>query len=176
MIPTLRRLFVLLSFGGACLAQEPAPATPAAAPSTTPKLVVGLYDVQGLWGGNNVEVFSNDKCIVSRYTRPKGSGVFHILKFEAQLPAGESQKLLRLADSTKFLEYREERKAGVPDEAHPRIKIPVENASPFEVSKWAGEKSAKFDPLYKALLEIAQKTRPGKVLHDGPEKEAVKKR
>jgi hypothetical protein len=168
--PVLRILFTL-SFTCAALAQEkgqsatakPVPATPAA-----PALVISLRDVQGLWGGNNIDVYSDDHCVITRVTSPKKGTGLHELRFEAQLPAGESRRLLKLADSTHFLDYRQGRKTGVPDEALPKIKIPVPGAAAFEATKWANEKDAKFDPLYHALLKLAETTKPGRILHDGP--------
>ncbi len=171
MITPLLRILLSMSITCAAIAQEtgqsstakPAPATPAA-----PTLVISLRDVQGLWGGNNIDVYSDDHCVITRVTRPKKGTGLHELRFEAALPAGESQRLLKLADSTHFLDYRQGRKTGVPDEACPRITIPVPGATAFEVEKWAGEKDAKFDSVYTALLKLAETTKPGKILHDGP--------
>jgi hypothetical protein len=120
-------------------------------------------DVQALQGGHNIEIYPNGRCLITRIA--PGNRKESELMFETILPAEELERLLRLARESGFFQFKPKQKTGMPDEARPRIRISIQGSATFEAAKWEGEVNERFDPLYKALLAVAESRKPVRILH-----------
>jgi hypothetical protein len=64
---------------------------------------------------------------------------------------------------------------GVPDEARPTITVRLADGTEKSVAKWANDKHADFDAIYKHLLSLCDlAVKKGKLLFQGPRGSAPK--
>lgn len=103
---------------------------------------------------------------------PVGMDVYMMGRYSADDKKDEPKLFARVREALALRfaagfksNYREGKRPGVPDEAHPRITLTLPNEEHLEAEKWANVKDRNFDQLYERLLKLveqAAKTRPYK--------------
>ncbi|HUT33438.1 MAG TPA: hypothetical protein VNE39_08175 [Planctomycetota bacterium] len=134
---------------------------------------VVLRDVQGLWGGRDLWLRGDGRLIVNVVDPRKGDKA--VSQYGLQLPGDQVAATAKLVAERHFLKIEIPNRPGVPDEARPTITVRLTDGTEKTVAKWANDKHADFDALYKhllALCTLAQKN--GKLLFEGPRGSAPK--
>ena len=145
----------LLVAGARCATSAPT------LPSPKAFTKVVLRDVQGLFGGQDLWVFSDGRVIVQVVTSP--SDTRGMLRYEMQATPLELDSIQALLDQHHFSDLKIETSKAVPDEAHPEITVEYKSGPSHAVMKMANEKNADFDAIYdqlRALVKRASATKP----------------
>lgn len=127
-------------------------------------IVIELSDIHGLWGGSDLTVRRDGSVFLKRISIGKRGGkIEHHYRY--QLTGAQMLELKHFIKSSGYFKYRETRRPGIPDEAHPEITVQFDGAS-NSAAKWANDRNSKFDLVYERLHELAElaaKSRPLKV-------------
>jgi hypothetical protein len=135
-------------------------------PVTTAALQrLGLRDVQGLHGGQNVTVFHDGRVIVQVVT-PTATAL-HERRFEMLLMQAQLAALQQLLIQHPVSQIQIPLRPGIPDQARPEITLALPDGSVFSVAKWDDERHPDFDALYSYLLEYVQRTSAMKPVWEG---------
>ena len=127
-----------------------------------------LFDVQGLWGGQDLWISGDGNAVCRFVASPtQGQTGLHETRYNFTLSAQQQTTLLQLVKKHRFFTLKTTERDGVPDEAHPIIFV-RSGARSHSVGKWANEKRDDFDPIYQFLLQIIDSGRNGKHGHSGP--------
>jgi hypothetical protein len=121
-----------------------------------PSVFIRLDDIQGLFGGQSLVVVT-DGHLYARKAQFQKAGGRSESRFQLKLTDPQVDELRTLIRTCGIADYKEYKRYGVPDEARPRITITEPGLKRIEVEKWAGTKDARFDVLYKRLLEWVEK-------------------
>lgn len=145
MNSTLKRLFVLgcllLANFTLCIA----------APKPTGAIIVRLDDIQGLSGGQTLVIDADGNLFARKVDRERKEQRHHIKLSPEDLTA-----LLAFIGKSGIEEYRQSKRPGRPDEAHPEITLSLPNQQKITALKWLYEKDPKFDKLYEKLLQLVE--------------------
>ena len=125
----------------------------AAGTSKKPFEEVHLYDIQGLFGGQNLYI-RNDGSLFVRVIRPSDTGLSE-RRFKGVLEAAEIVKLSHLMESVDFEHLSMSDRQGIPDEARPTIILFKENRI-ISKAKWANDFHEGFDEIYGFLNRIVR--------------------
>jgi hypothetical protein len=112
-----------------------------------------LEDVQALHGGVRVWVPHWGAAFVTQVA-PGGREA----KFKVPVSSKERKQFVRLCIEQDFVTIQPEERPGVPDEARPSITLSNYKREEHTISKWAGVQDARFEVIYQALLDIADRT------------------
>ncbi len=127
-----------------------------------------LHDVQGLWGGHALWVSEDGTAVVQVVGKaPPGQSGLWEKRYNIKLTGDQRAEVERLAGVHHFLVLKVKERPGVPDEAHPIIAITTKDGVTAKASKWAGDKSPDFDPLYDYLVGICRGADNGQSIHEG---------
>ena len=137
-------------------------------PQITGTTLIRLDDVQRLSGGQTL-VLDSDRNLFVRTVRAGKEHCYHM-----KLPAGELTIILAFIPTSGIAQYREHKRYGVPDEAHPAITLTLPTQTKLHAEKWANDQDPHFDKLYQRLLQLverAAKTRAYRVRQYDPTSE-----
>lgn len=126
--------------------------------------LVELSDIHGFWGGDELTIHQDGNVHLKRVTIGALGGKIE-KHYRRRLTADEILEWKSFIKSSGYFEYRQARRMGVPDEAHPEIAVNFDGLA-HKSAKWAGDDNRKFDLLYKRLMALADqaaKSRPVKV-------------
>ncbi len=128
---------------------------------------VVLLDVQGLFGGRDLWIAADGKA-VCRIVSPPGRGEKGLQETRYEFDLSEEQRaaLNELLRKHDFFSIRIRDRPGVPDEARPTVFV-TSGARSHAVGKWANDRHRNFDPIYQALLGIADSAKKGEPVHRG---------
>lgn len=115
-----------------------------------------LSDVQGLFGGRNIYILGTGKTVVQ--TVSPGQGGLQEKRYTFNINKTEVNSLIEKFIENDFLTIKTSDRPGIPDEARPTITIINEKGNRFSVSKWAGDKNDRWDPIGFELLKFQNKT------------------
>lgn len=110
-----------------------------------------LMDVQGMWGGNNIYLFQNQASFIQVVDR-----AMYEQRYQVTLADSEWRQLESLIMENNFFDIEVAERFGVPGEARPTITISTNDGREKIIAKWANDKHAGFDAVYKYLLKIAK--------------------
>lgn len=149
-------------------------ATDGNAPKAKPDLQeVVLRDVQGLWGGQDLSLRGNGRLIVTLVDPRKGDKA--VSQYGLLLSQPRVAEVARLIAEHDFLKIEIPKRHGVPDEARPTITVRFADGTERTVAKWANDKHADFDAIYRHLLALCDlAAKEGKLLFQGPRGSAPK--
>ena len=123
---------------------------------------VELDDVQGLWGGRRIAVDGAGRLVV-QVVEP---GMWE-RRFELAVGADEWRRLVARLIENDFLTIEPAERAGIPDEARPRLTLTNAAGDRRSVSKWARVKDGRFDAVYAALRRLEDLTVHLEPVHRG---------
>jgi len=146
----------------------------AAAPAAAPAIErITLRDIQGLWGGRDLSLGGNGRLIVTVVDPRRGDKA--VSQYGLQLPDAQAAEVGKLVAERGFFKIEIPARPGVPDEARPTIAVRLADGTEKSVAKWANDKHADFDALYKHLLSLCDlAAKKGKLLFQGPRGSAPK--
>ena len=155
---------LLLAFTAAAAAASPAAQTRPAGGAAFEKVV--LRDVQGLFGGQDLWLSAEGQLTV-QVVRP-ARNISPCMRYSRRLEANELARIGSLLAEHKFQEIQIKERSGVPDEARPAITVRSADGNERTVQKWANDKQAGFDAIYKELLALVKTAAQGKAEYAGP--------
>jgi hypothetical protein len=117
-----------------------------------PSFFIRLDDVQGLFGGQSL-VVATDGHHYPRQVKPGKTSGMTDFRYHLKLTDEQVKELQALIRTGGIESYQENKRAGVPDEARPRITITQSGMKRIDVEKWVNTKDPQFDALYLRLLE-----------------------
>ncbi len=127
-----------------------------------------LLDVQGLWGGQDLWIASDNKAVCRFVTPPKeGQSGLQEVRYTFMLSAQQQTSLLELLNKHSFLSLTTKDRYGVPDEARPSIFM-KSGTRTHAVGKWANDNHEDFDSIYQALQHLAESGKKGTQTYRGP--------
>ena len=129
---------------------------------------VELNDVQGLWGGLNISVAGTRRAVVQRVL----PGMME-LRYEFELDAAAWRRLLEVLVANDFVTIRPAERPGIPDEARPRITLVNAANDRRSVAKWAGVEDARFEAVYRALMQVESLTGSLEPVRVEPEQDSM---
>ena len=142
-----------------------------AIPSPYDTLVsVTLWDVQGLFGGQNLFLARDGTTYVQIVRPPKvlyPQGGLHEQRFRLSLNQAEVDAFLTLLKKNDFLGIQIPERFGIPDEARPTLQVRFSSGESRTVAKWGNDTHERFDALYTHLLDLAKKAAGMKPIYDG---------
>ena|SRR5258708_1729519 len=124
---------------------------------------IELSAIQGLWGGRNIYVAGPGRVVVKLV----GSGMLE-RRYQFDLDAAEWTFLLAAFVEKEFLTIRPPERAGLPDEARPRISLVNAGGERHSVSKWAHVRDERFEGLYSRLIHLDKLALQLKPVYMGP--------
>jgi hypothetical protein len=110
---------------------------------------IDLHDIQGLWGGQAIAVLGSGEVRVERV-----GPAFPTERFTFQAEASQVRTLFQAFITHDFLSIVIPLRPGLPDEAHPQIKLTNAAGQSQTVSKWAGQTDEGFDSLYREIVTV----------------------
>jgi len=127
-----------------------------------------LHDVQGLFGGRALWV-AEDRTAVVQVVGPSPAGQSGLWekRYKTKLTAEQWAEVERLVGAHHFLTLTMPDRRAVPDEARPIIVVVTKTGTTARARKWANDKHADFDPLYRYLSGICQSAVRQQSFHDG---------
>jgi len=132
-----------------------------------------LRDVQGLWGGQDLWLSGNGRLIVRIVDPEKGDKA--VSQYGLQLPQARVAETGKLVAERNFFKIDIPSRRGVPDEARPTITVRLADGKEKSVAKWANDRHADFDAVYRHLLSLCKLAeKSGKLLFQGPRNSAPK--
>ena len=121
-----------------------------------------LYDC-GFLGGCDLLVLSNGIAFARVVERPRGESAMREQRFKIRLKSSELAQLRAVLSEHHFSRITIKDRPGIPDETRTVIRVRFSDGQRKEISKWAADNHADFDPIYQHLLGIvnrASKTQP----------------
>jgi hypothetical protein len=115
-----------------------------------------------LWGGRRISI-SGTRQVVVQLVQP---GQLES-RYEFELPRAAWTQLLEVFIEQDFVTIQPPERAGIPDEARPRITLTNAVRDQRSVSKWSGMKDERFDAVYQAMLQIEKLTTPLEPVYQG---------
>ena len=110
-----------------------------------------LIDIQPLFGGQNLFLNSNGD-IIAEIVRMREK--IKCKRYKFNVPKSKINEFKDLLNEHNFPKIDIPERAGVPDEARPKIKIILNDGSKWTKSKWANDKHEDFDKIYGWMLNI----------------------
>jgi hypothetical protein len=141
---------------------------PARSQAPIPLKAFALFDVQGLWGGQDLWVGEDGRGYAQVVKPEKGEGGLQARRYSLRLSPKKVAELERLLGVHDFINLTTPRRPGVPDEARPVICVWPQSGTPVCVSKWAGDKHPDFDAVYEAALGLLSELQDDQVAYRGP--------
>jgi hypothetical protein len=123
-----------------------------------------LYDVQGLWGGQDLWVGEDGRG----YAQLIRKGGLPVRRYRVRLSPEEVAELERLLGVHDFMNLTTRRRPGVPDEARSVLCVWPQSGTPVCVAKWAGDKHPDFDAVYEAALGLLSELKDDQIVDSGP--------
>lgn len=125
---------------------------------------LALYDIQGLWGGQEVFVLTNG-VVYARTAQPpkKKENGLQEKRYKIQLSTTELQSLKALLDQHQFLTLTNANRKAVPDESGAIISLRFATNQGHDVFQWEKDAQAGFKAIRLHLISIerrAEKTKP----------------
>lgn len=127
-----------------------------------PKCRLVLRDVQGLFGGEDIDIRGSGECTIRVVAAGKEK------RFRLKLTAEETLALRRACIESDLVDLKIKDRPGVPDEAHPELALSNAAGETRKVAKWANDKVPAFDKVYQALRALKEKTKDLKPESEGP--------
>ncbi len=115
-----------------------------------------LYDVHGLWGGQNVFIAGNGTLWVQVVKPGKGSG-FEEQRYKLMLKPEQLTDLEKALADHHFGDITIKERPGVPDETRPTIELKPVEGKIVKKSKWANDVNEDFTAIYRRLLALVPK-------------------
>lgn len=113
---------------------------------------IRLADIHGLWGGIDIAILADGTAYLRevkvRQERKER-------RFKKTLPPSDLAGMKQFIANAGYFSFREKTRAGVPDEARPRITACFDGRC-LSSAKWASDKDSRFDLVYQRLLELAE--------------------
>jgi hypothetical protein len=115
---------------------------------------VELADIHGLWGGCDVALAGDGRCVITRVRLPGYPDGTEV----RQVGAATARRLLEQCIAQDFVTIRfPSRPFIVPNEAHPQVTLINAAGVRQVVVCWANDpKDPRFEAIYAALLSLAQ--------------------
>jgi hypothetical protein len=129
---------------------------------------LALYDGGTLWGGQELFILTNGICFTRVIRPPKAdqSGMQE-RRCKITLEASDLQALRELLDKHHFLTMTVKDRTGIPDETRTTIHVRLSSGKSRDVSKWTSDPHADFDPIYRHLLGLVERTQKTQPVYEG---------
>lgn len=126
-------------------------------------VLLHLSSMQGLWGGWLITIAGSREVVIQRVSPPTREA-----RYKLELTEEEFVSLVQTCIDRNLLTVPAPQRPGHPDETMLEITLVNPQNESRSVTKWAGDNHPEFDPVFKQIFALTNRTHDQLPFYTGP--------